>query len=239
MNEKMIAKLESKGFGRWTKGNMDRLYINAQYLGYEPETASAAAKLHGEYISKSEARRVTGAKTYIDLKDDSLHSDGYWNDDLKNAAQALIDEAAAEIEAEEKAEADQATAENSKWYAVQETAEDAWDYGSEDFDEAVKMLEDMIAEKGHGLIAIINLDTNFCEDEIDWCDYVRDWMASLDNSVLAGVVRNADTWDDLRVEDCMIELCRRADVIVYSDEYESWEDPARLVQEKLGVDLGI
>ena len=172
MNEKMIAKLESKGFGRWTKGNMDRLYINAQYLGYEPETASAAAKLHGEYISKSEARRVTGAKTYIDLKDDSLHSDGYWNDDLKNAAQALIDEAAAEIEAEEKAEAEQAqvveeaveekeeTMENKKWYAVQMSSSDDWDNGSFDFEEAKAMLK----EQGSGLIAVIEND--FCVEEI-------------------------------------------------------------------------
>lgn len=50
------------------------------------------------------------------------------------------------------------------WYAVQETKEDAWDYGSYDKDEAIKMLR----EQGHGLIAVINEDTNFCENEIEF-----------------------------------------------------------------------
>ena len=49
-----------------------------------------------------------------------------------------------------------------RWYAVQETREDDWGYGSYSYDEAVEMLE----EQGHGLIAFINEETNFCEDEI-------------------------------------------------------------------------
>lgn len=184
MNDKMIEKLESKGFKRWTKGNMDRLYINAQYLGYEPETATAMPKLNGESVSRSEARRIVNAKTYIDLKDDTLHNDGYWNDSLKDAAQVLIDEAAAEIEAEEKAEAEQAQAmketeaaeapevviekenemENKKWYAVQEQSSDEWDNGSFDFEEAKAMLK----KQGYGLIAVIVDD--FCEEEIAYND---------------------------------------------------------------------
>lgn len=166
MNDKMIAKLEAKGFKRWTKGNMDRLYINAQHLGYEPETASAMPKLNGESISHSEARRIINAKTYIDLKDDTLHNDGYWNDNLKNAAQVLIDEAAAEIEAEEKAETEQAQTveetEPKKWFAVQMQSADEWDNGSADFEEAKAMLKD----QGGGLIAVIVND--FCESEITY-----------------------------------------------------------------------
>ena len=49
-----------------------------------------------------------------------------------------------------------------KWYAVQKTPEDAWDYGSHDYGEAVKMLR----EQGEGLIAVINEDTKVCEKEI-------------------------------------------------------------------------
>lgn len=54
------------------------------------------------------------------------------------------------------------------WYAVQETREDAWDYGSADKAEAIKMLK----EQGHGLIAVINEETNYCEDEI-WFDEIE------------------------------------------------------------------
>ena len=32
LTEKRIAALEEKGFNRWTKGNYDRLYINASDL---------------------------------------------------------------------------------------------------------------------------------------------------------------------------------------------------------------
>ena len=47
-----------------------------------------------------------------------------------------------------------------KWYAVQKTREDAWDYGSENYDEAVEMLKN----QGYGLIAVIENDTE-CVDE--------------------------------------------------------------------------
>ena len=125
MNEKMIAKLESKGFNRWTKGNFDRLYINPQKLGLEVEYYKtgnvSGSKWNGEHISHAEARRMLNAKIYIDLKDDSLHCDHYWCDTLKDAAQELIDEATAEIEAEEKSEVE-------KTQAVEET-EDAVEKG--------------------------------------------------------------------------------------------------------------
>ena len=125
MNEKMIAKLEVKGFKRWTKetsrGTLDRLYLNAQACGLEVEYYKtgnvSSAHFNGERISNAEGRRMLAQKTYIDLKDDSIHSD-YWNDTFKDIAQSLIDEATAEIEAEEKAEIEQAETE-----VVEETAE--------------------------------------------------------------------------------------------------------------------
>ena len=49
----------------------------------------------------------------------------------------------------------------TKWYAVQETREDAWDNGSSNYDDAVEMLK----KQGHGLIAVIENDTE-CVDEI-------------------------------------------------------------------------
>ena len=53
-----------------------------------------------------------------------------------------------------------------KWYAVQRTSEDAWDSGSDDFEEAKKMLQ----EQGTGLIAVIDEETNYCEEEIRFED---------------------------------------------------------------------
>jgi len=37
MTEANIKELERLGFTRWTKGNMDRMYVNASALGLECE----------------------------------------------------------------------------------------------------------------------------------------------------------------------------------------------------------
>lgn len=54
----------------------------------------------------------------------------------------------------------------AKWYAVQETREDAWDYGSHEYGKAVEMLK----EQGSGLIAVIDEDSNVCVEEIEYED---------------------------------------------------------------------
>lgn len=51
-----------------------------------------------------------------------------------------------------------------RWYAVQETSDDEWGYGSYNFDEAVQMLK----AQGHGLIAVIDEENNYCEKEITY-----------------------------------------------------------------------
>lgn len=65
--------------------------------------------------------------------------------------------------------------ENMKWYAVQETPEDAWDYGSYDYAEAVEMAHEIVKENGEALIAVIDEQHSFCDKEIrfsaeDFCD---------------------------------------------------------------------
>lgn len=50
------------------------------------------------------------------------------------------------------------------WFALQKTREDAWDCGSYDLHTAL----DMLKEQGHGLVAVINTDTNFCVREISF-----------------------------------------------------------------------
>lgn len=90
ITEERIAELEKMGFNRWTKGNMDRLYINAAQLGldcsYYKTGNISGADFKGERISNCEARRMKAAKTYIDIKTGKAHSDNYT---LENAAREL------------------------------------------------------------------------------------------------------------------------------------------------------
>lgn len=60
--------------------------------------------------------------------------------------------------------------EKTMWYAVQEERTDAWDFGSHDYEEAVRMLK----EQGHGLIAVIDEKDGFCVKEIEYADAVNE-----------------------------------------------------------------
>lgn len=74
-----IDELTAMGFNRWTKNNMDRMYINASTLGLEctyRKTGSISyATFQGYEISHSEASRMKFAKTYIDLVKKTIVSD--------------------------------------------------------------------------------------------------------------------------------------------------------------------
>lgn len=68
-----IESLEKKGFNRWTKGNMDRLYFSLEKSGaleldYYKNGNLRAADLEGERISNAEACRLLAVKCFIDLK---------------------------------------------------------------------------------------------------------------------------------------------------------------------------
>ena len=93
MTEERIQELINKGFKRWTKGNLDRLYINATQLGlnctYYKTGNISGAWFNGEEISNSEARRMKGAKTYIDIKTGKVYSDNAY---LKEAAEKMMGE---------------------------------------------------------------------------------------------------------------------------------------------------
>lgn len=86
-----IDELTAMGFNRWTKGTMDRMYINARELGlvctYYKTGNISSAEFGGYHISNSEGYRMKAAKTYIDLNRKCLVSD---NADLAAAAAALI-----------------------------------------------------------------------------------------------------------------------------------------------------
>lgn len=108
LNEKTIKALEEKGFKRWTKGSMDRLYINAETaLDFEYDTNKSGhvsgAYLNGERISNSRGAELVNSKTYIDVATGELVSN---HDMMREAAQAIMDAVAGEIEAAEAAEND-------------------------------------------------------------------------------------------------------------------------------------
>ena len=94
-----IKTLTDRGFNRWTEklsnGKvMDRLYIKPEYLGLELTRYKSgnisSAKFNGETISNSEARRIEGTKCYVDVATKEVVCD---RDDLKQAAQEVVDDA--------------------------------------------------------------------------------------------------------------------------------------------------
>lgn len=102
LNDKIIAALEARGFKRWTKGTMDRLYVNARELGLKLKYYNTGnvsdATFRGEQLSNSQGRRYKAAKTYIDVVTGEIVGE---YDDLIEAAQELYDQAVAEAEKEE------------------------------------------------------------------------------------------------------------------------------------------
>lgn len=98
MSQDVIKALEKLGFNRWTKGNIDRLYISASQLGlvctYYKTGNISTAEFQGERISNSKAGRMMGAKTFLDLKTDKVTSN---IPELKEEAKRIINEVKGEL----------------------------------------------------------------------------------------------------------------------------------------------
>lgn len=98
ISEETIKALEKLGFNRWTKGNIDRLYISASKLGlvcaYYKTGNISTAEFQGERISNSKAGRMMGAKTFLDLKADKVTSN---IPELKEEAEKIINEVKGEL----------------------------------------------------------------------------------------------------------------------------------------------
>jgi len=79
MTQEIIKTLEGKGFKRWTKGNLDRMYINAAQLGlvctYYKTGNISSATFCGDSISNCRARGLKASKTFLDLNSDTIYSD--------------------------------------------------------------------------------------------------------------------------------------------------------------------
>lgn len=125
LNEKQITALEDKGFKRWTKGNMDRLYINAETLGLELDYYKSGnisgATYRGETISNRRGGEMKQAKTYIDIETGELHATN-WT--LEQDAQQLYDETMEALEAPETTEEEDETMKqiiinNTEWTEIE------------------------------------------------------------------------------------------------------------------------
>lgn len=94
MTEQKINSLVAKGFKRWTKGNYDRLYINAKELGLECDYYKTGnirwATLRGETISNSKARGILASKNFIDIATGEIHAE-YGS--VKDIIEEMIEEA--------------------------------------------------------------------------------------------------------------------------------------------------
>ena len=81
LNENIIKALEEKGFKRWTKGAMDRMYIDAKVLGldvvYNGRGNVLGADFKGERISNNMAREMLASKNYVDIATGKVFSGSY------------------------------------------------------------------------------------------------------------------------------------------------------------------
>lgn len=100
LNDMTIKALEEKGFKRWTKGTMDRLYVNADKLGldccYNKSGRVLGATFNDEHVSNTHASEMLTAKTYIDVLTGEVHSIYAYThakcQTLLDAAQKILDE---------------------------------------------------------------------------------------------------------------------------------------------------
>ena len=129
-----INTLTDRGFNRWTKklpnGKvMDRLYIKPEYLGLELTRYKSgnisSAKFNGETISNSEARRIEGTKCYVDVATKEVVCD---REDLKKAAQEVIDDALSKEKSQVPAQAEKGNKPDELRNQLSDGGKQAYDY---------------------------------------------------------------------------------------------------------------
>ena len=129
-----INTLADRGFKRWTKklpnGKvMDRLYIKPEYLGLELTRYKSgnisSATFNGERISNSEARRIEGTKCYVDVATKEVVCD---REDLKQAAQEVIDDALPKEKSQVPAQAEKGNKPDELRNKLSDGGKQAYDY---------------------------------------------------------------------------------------------------------------
>lgn len=123
----------------------------------------------------------------------------------------------------------------NRFYAVQkDEGDNDWGFGSNNLDEAVKMMVDNDCKK----IAVIDTDGEpMCIEEYGIFDLVHDgYFKSSDPEIVGFVLRNTDTWN----LDYCEAFCKVAGLEKEWEEADgdNFEDVLRAAQEKLGIDIG-
>jgi hypothetical protein len=99
MTDEQIARYEDAGFSRWTKRDMDRLYIDTTRLGLECDLKRdhepCLGDWQGKRVSERDCRRIYFSKVWVDVRDGSLHvaSDfqpSLGDESVEDAARAYI-----------------------------------------------------------------------------------------------------------------------------------------------------
>ena len=94
-NTVSVESLEKKGFNRWTKGNMDRLYFNIERSGhmevdhYKTGNISHAA-IDGEEISHRFAGQILSVKCFIDLKHENKLVIQYGGPEAREVVEKIV-----------------------------------------------------------------------------------------------------------------------------------------------------
>ena len=214
--EKLITALEERGFKRWTKGDKDRMYIDAEKLGLKVQKYGSGAVKHaewdGEKISNREGAAMLHAKTYLDLTDMSVHSD---DSDLLAAAKAIIEEIRASLEEEEKKEEKEAAMSTTTAITAMQELYQGIDYDSRmDYctkEMAQRICRSMLAKeaerRGIADPMMMNPATGSVSPLSDWvCDYMEltpeEWGGHyFSDAGLVEVRRTADGgWEEADIE---------------------------------------
>lgn len=101
IDDKTITKYEAAGFRRWTKGNMDRLYIDVTKLGLEVDYYKTGNVRHaswcGETISNADGRRMLVSKVWVDVATGELHVKDNTKSDWHSCELPTIEDKAREL----------------------------------------------------------------------------------------------------------------------------------------------
>lgn len=153
LNEKQIAAYEAKGFNRWTKGNFDRLYIDANAYGCDFEYYGTgnirSCHFQGERVSNAEGYRFKSTKVFIDVNTGELSvtTKTDYEDEIREAVEAImaeVEQETAEPEIEDEPEAEEETVEEETETTTEpttETTERYW-FGKYDPDAEAKAVYD-------------------------------------------------------------------------------------------------
>lgn len=182
INAETIAKLEAAGFNRWTKGNMDRLYVNADTLGLEVQVSKAGkAKSEGIWngaeVYKQEADEILHSKVWIDVATGELHvvtdfTPIYGEMTVEDAAIAYINSVIGTDETEEETETNLTTVNED---------------GTVQLNDGITM--EVSADDGDVFITLYGIETPDGENWLEWCETaITSWGKSYRETLAAWLV---------------------------------------------------